>query len=153
LLAGVPGDLSSVAVSIGGVSGELHDCLIDRFSRVVTLDPRADSLELHPARFDVAVAIDCLAAGDPLRLLDATRRSLVEGGIVLATLPAMPESDAPFEMCLGDDRALTGEIRFHEVELQYLLHRVGFQGARMRRISDEWSDERLLFMAVRRANN
>jgi hypothetical protein len=153
LLAGVPGDLSSIAVSLGGVSGELHACLIERFPRVVCLDAVVGALEPHPSRFDVAVAIDCLGGGDTAGLLDATRRSLVEGGIVLATLPAVPQSDTPFDMCLGRDRAVLGEARFHEVELQYLLYRVGFQGVRIRRVFDEWTDDRLLFMAVRRANN
>jgi hypothetical protein len=107
-------------------------------------------------RLDVTVAIDALA-GSRLAEVDGAlslvHAALVEGGVLVATFPAVPRSNVPFTMRL-DHGAGDGAATFHEVELQYRLQRAGFQGVRVLRLPPG-AERRpsLLCMAVRRSWN
>lgn len=105
-------------------------------------------------RYDAAVAIDswCEAGRADLDLvLRSTWCGLTEGGIVLVSVPARRDRRRPFTMALG---AADGDEpgRYHELELQYLMSRAGYQGVRIRELG-EGVDRALVAMAVRRALN
>ena len=120
---------------------------------------RRDLRDLKPFRgaLDVAVAVDSILGprnSDIDRIFEQVHRSLVEGGVFLATFPAVSRNTGPYPMQLGDSDDVLAPHQFHEIELQYRLRRVGFQGVRMRRFDpDDERPESLLCMAVRRANN
>ncbi|HXV77071.1 MAG TPA: class I SAM-dependent methyltransferase [Candidatus Polarisedimenticolaceae bacterium] len=149
------------------------------FARVVAIDRRAGEhdpagdepnveyrrrapfdLEATDRGFDVALVIASLDQDDLAeidRRLSAIHASLAEGGLMIASVPAAPRGPAAREMRLAG-RADGPPRAFHEVELQYRLRRAGFRGVRVRRFGDEDASidqprERLLSVAVRRANN
>ena len=106
-------------------------------------------------RFHAAVALDPwrhATRGDTDHVLRALWCGLAEGGILVVTVPARRAERHAFEMLLspgaGDD-----PCAFHEIELQYLLRRAGYQGIRMRGLTDDAGGRLLAAMAVRRANN
>ena len=145
----------SFGISHCGVGAQLP-FLAAHFGRVVTFR-RRDLRDLTPFRgsFDVALAIDSILGSLPQdvdRILRQIHNSLVEGGVLLSTFPAVHPIGPPFRMRLGAEAA--GIERFHEIELQYRMQRVGFQGIRVRRF--EARDDRpatLFCIAARRANN
>jgi hypothetical protein len=107
--------------------------------------------------FDVAVSLEAILGPTVAQIDEALERvwsALAEGGVFLATFPAVSCIGGPFEMPL---RAGADSVRtrgFHEVELQYRLQRAGFQGIRIRRFSaGRGQSGTILCMAVRRANN
>ena len=120
---------------------------------------RRDLRDLTPFRnrFHVAVALDSIVGpgtADVDRILGQVRRSLVEGGILLATFPAAPRTGKPVLMKLRNDRPTTEPLTFQELELQYRLRQAGFQGIRIRRFPDRSGEPAcLLALAVRRACN
>jgi hypothetical protein len=139
---------------------------VDRDADVLHFERRHPMLESGSARctleelgrlrvrLDVTVAIDALASPGAICVdasLGRIHATLAEGGLFVATFPALAPSETPFPMQLGS-RAHDGERAFHEVELQYRLQRAGFQGIRLRRVG-AGERSRILCMAVRRAWN
>jgi len=174
----IPGRRRKTAGDIGCGLGTMLPFLSAHFARVVAVEPRTTtlaeareasdglSIEFRQRRLDdlnslrgrlhVAVAVDSIgghAQGIDI-VLAQIHDCLVEGGVVLATLPGVRRGGPPYAMSLVDtgERA-TGEL--HEVELQYRLRQAGFQGLRIRRFAgdDDEAHDTLLFMAARRANN
>jgi len=116
------------------------------FGRVVTVDVDGD--DALPADADVVLALDALPAVGLAARLARVHGALAEGGVLIATLPARVGATRPFKLGGEPARGL------HEVELQWLLRRTGYQGLRLRRIPAEPPEPtRLLCMAVRRALN
>jgi trans-aconitate methyltransferase len=116
---------------------------------------RRDLRDLTPFRnrFHVAVAAQSItgpSTSDVDRILSQVWNSLVEGGVLIATLPAGTGSDRPVTLVVADPDRPRGP--FHEVELQYRIRRAGFQGVRIRRI-DIPAGPMLLVLAVRRGLN
>jgi SAM-dependent methyltransferase len=120
---------------------------------------RRDLRDLKPFRrsLDVAIAVDSILGprdSDIDRIFEQVHRSLVEGGVFLATFPAVSRDTGPYPMRLGESEDVRAPHHFHEIELQYRLRRAGFQGVRVRRFDPDGDrPESLLCMAVRRANN
>jgi len=154
-----------------GMSPLVHDrALVDAFGRTIVIvdaaptDPRgtatpADAFDLAPlrGRVDVLVADGTLARADLAeldRVLDQALRCLNDGGLLAATFPAAPRVGVARELRLRSG-ATDKDAALHELELQYRLRRAGFHGVRMVRVeaADESEPERLLCLAVRRANN
>jgi len=106
-------------------------------------------------RFHAAVALDVWRSATRAEI-DAVLRSvwcgLAEGGIVLITAPARGETRCPFDMFLGAAGSDEDPGRYHEIELQYLLRRAGFQGVRIRELRAV-AGRTLVAMAVRRGLN
>jgi cyclopropane fatty-acyl-phospholipid synthase-like methyltransferase len=106
---------------------------------------------------DVVVAMDVprLLQGAPIdAFIEGLHGCLVEGGILLMSVPAAKRMGGPVELHLGKRPGDHKRTCYHEVELQYRIRRAGFQGLRIRRF--EAADDRtgtLLCMAVRRAIN
>ena len=92
------------------------------------------------------LAVDTIEPSRLRELLPVIHASLVEGGVLVATLTARPTDGKPCEM-IGPPSA----DGVHEVELQYRLRRAGFQGLRLRRFRGD--QPTVLCMAVRRALN
>ncbi len=116
---------------------------------------RRDLSDLTPFRscFHVAVAARSIAGSstsDVDRILSQIWGSLVEGGVLMATLPAGMERDRPVSLAVAAPHRPRGP--FHEMELQFRLLRVGFQGVRIRRLEDP-DGSMLLALAVRRGLN
>lgn len=108
-------------------------------------------------RFDVVLALDSILGprlADFDHLLVQLYGSLREGGLLVASFPAVPRGEvAPRPFRLEGSREPSGEmLRHHEAELQYRLTRAGFQGIRLRRFVASESDT-LLAVATRRALN
>jgi SAM-dependent methyltransferase len=179
ILFRVPGRETKTVADLGcGLSQQLP-FLATHFKRVVAVDHapaclarardgaedidveirRRDLRDLEPprGRVHVVVALDSIPGRCPDevdRIFLEVHRSLVEGGLFLSTFPAVPRSAGPYEMRLGETDDATTPHGFHEIELQYRLRRVGFQGVRMRRfLADESGSETLFCRTVRRANN
>ena len=126
--------------------------LSSRFGEVHELD----SLEGCELRVDAVVAIDSIRGPrltDFDRTLVTIRRSLVEGGLLLATFPAAPKETIARAMLLDGGDGTPLPPVFHEVELQYRLQRAGLRGAAIRRAADRDDREMLVCRAVRRADN
>lgn len=116
---------------------------------------RRDLKDLTPFRnrFHVAVAAESItgpSTSDVDQVLSQIWNSLVEGGVLVATLPAAVDSVVPVTLASADPHRPRGP--FHEVELQYRLRRACFQGVRIRRIENE-TGSMLLALAVRRGLN
>jgi hypothetical protein len=113
---------------------------------------RLEDLGRLRVRVDVALALEA-SFPDVDGTLSLVHGALVEGGVLVATFPALARTGPPFSMRLGD-AVPGGEPRFHEVELQYRLQRAGYQGVRLRRLQDRSRrGPSLLCMAVRRSWN
>ncbi len=116
---------------------------------------RRDLKDLTPFRnsFHVAVAVQSItgpSTADVDQVLSQIWSSLVEGGLLMATLPAGVPGRRPVTLAVADPARPRGP--FHEVELQFRLRRAGFQGVRIRRV--EGPDRPvLLALAVRRGFN
>ena len=116
-----------------------------------------DDLDPLRGRIDVLLADGTLARDDPARLDEALGHALgcrTEGGLLAATVPAVPRADAAREVRLRVG-ATASDPALHEVELQYRMRRAGFRGVRILRLeATAGADpDRLLCLAVRRANN
>jgi len=179
ILLRIPGRAGKTVADLGCGLGSHLPFLASCFERVIAVDyaPRSlcrardamagagvefrrrDLRDLKPllGRLDVAVAIDSILgprSSDVDRILDQVHRCLVEGGIFLSTFPAVSRRAGPYELRLGESEDVLQPHRFHEIELQYRLRRVGFRGVRFRRFNGTPErEESLLCMAVRRANN
>lgn len=106
-------------------------------------------------RFHTAVVLDAWETATRVatdHVLRAVWCGLTEGGVLLVTVPARRPQREAFEMLLSPG-ADTDPGAFHEVELQYLLRRAGFQGVRMRSLVDASGARMIAAMAVRRALN
>ncbi len=111
--------------------------------------------------FHVVLAVDSLARPTPPELdkaLGSVQRSLVEGGLLLATFPAAPRETVACAMRLHGAPSRGRGLMLHEVELQYRLRRAGLRGVRTRRLPSgdgvlARGQQTLLCTAVRRANN
>lgn len=120
---------------------------------------RRDLRDLTPfrARFDVALALESLLGprtGDVDRMLVQVFLSLTEGGLLVASFPAVElrQRDCPLAL-VHSEPAAWGE-GFHEVGLQYRLRRAGFRGLRLQRFKGEEDEpDAILCVAARRANN
>jgi SAM-dependent methyltransferase len=179
LLRRVPGRRLMTVADLGCGSGRLLPFLGRHFGRVIAVDyaPRSlafarrvsagqdvtfrrrDLRDLAPFRnsLDVAVAVRSIVGPRPEdvdRILGEIRRSLVEGGLLAAIVPASRRGIAKVPLRLAGDSAGPEILGFHEVELQYRLRRAGFRGVRIRRFEDA-GDGRgsLLCTAARRADN
>jgi hypothetical protein len=88
------------------------------------------------------------------RFVEQLHGVLVEGGIVLMSVPAAKRIGGPVEFYLGRRKKRITRECYHEVEFQYRLRRAGFQGVRIQRfdVTDEYPGT-LLCMAVRRTLN
>ncbi|MCP3978564.1 MAG: class I SAM-dependent methyltransferase [bacterium] len=117
---------------------------------------RLDDLRAWTSSFDVVLAVDTIPvcrSTTLTRILQQIHGTLVEGGIFLATFDASSRDGSPYTI-LGSKRQSAEPGPLHEVELQYRLRCSGFQGLRLRRLDGKGTGaERLLCMAVRRANN
>lgn len=116
---------------------------------------RRDLTDLAPFRscFHVAVAARSIhgsSTSDVDRILAQVWASLVEGGVLMATLPAATGGDRPVSLAVAHPHRPRGP--FHEMELQFRLLRAGFQGVRIRRI-EEPDGPVLMALAVRRGLN
>ena len=141
------------------VRGALEDPLgglADRFARIVTVNP-APGGQGFPRRFGIAVAFDSITGErglDVVKSVECVHGMLAEGGIFVGTFPARLREERPFTMQLSGRDSPRVTEPFHETELQYLLHRAGFHGLRIRRFpGDVNRPEALLCMGVRRACN
>ena len=98
-----------------------------------------------------------LAAVSGLTTLERIHGSLKEGGLLVASFPAVIANGTQIELRLGETGQSPQSYALHEVDLQYRLFRTGFQGVRIRRFKAEQADdehrESLLCMAIKRANN
>jgi len=151
VLRRLPGRESLTLGDVGGCLGTADPACAGDFGRVVPVEPGSPGA----GSLDVVVALETLeppSVADLDDLLDDLHGRLTEGGLVLFTLPAASCLDGPAEIRLGR-RARTGCPRFHEVELQYRLQRAGFQGIRLRRVTDDAGAARIVAVGVRRANN
>ena len=176
----IPGRQRMTVADLGCGRGELLPFLKSHFRHVVAIDHAAASLarareachgkavtfrrrdlrDLTPFRgaFHVALAVDSILGprlSDVDRILDQIHRSLVEGGILLATFQAAPRGGKPRALPLRDERT---EVRtpliLSEAEVQYHIRRAGFRGVSVRRLAKERGfRDRLLAIATRRANN
>jgi hypothetical protein len=129
-------------------------------SRIGFLETSYGSLTAFPpevdrpdqARADVVLVVrPSDADGRPDDLFSRAHRHLREGGLCLALLPAAARIGGPIRLRL-DGTGPGWHTGIHEVELQYRLAKVGFQGVRIRRMRD-LEGSMLLAMAVRRASN
>lgn len=133
------------------LEGTLPPVITARFGRVLArCEPEAE-------RVDIVAAIDCIDGplrADVDRKLTALHDRLVEGGLLVATVPALDRRTGPYVLRILPAPETGSRPAFHEFELQYRLVRAGFQAARIWRIGryGEASD-RLLCRAVRRAQN
>jgi len=86
--------------------------------------------------------------------LERIHCSLKEGGLLVASFPAVIANGTQIELRLGETGHSPQSYALHEVDLQYRLFRTGFQGIRIRRFkADDEQRESLLCMAIKRANN
>lgn len=119
---------------------------------------RRELNRLEPFRgsFDIVLALGSVPAGRLCELdegFEQLRASLVEGGVLLGSVPAVPRRGHAYRVRLRNDADESLAPPLHEVELHYRLTRARFQGLRIRRLRELDGDEHLLFMAVRRAIN
>jgi SAM-dependent methyltransferase len=175
----LPGRTRMTLADLGCGTGRWLPFLVRHFAQVVAIDyapaslalarrvanghdvvfRRRDLRDLTPFRntFDIALAVDSIVGprhADIDRVLEQVRLSLREGGIFLGTFPAAPREGDPVPLVLGDGPEAPEPIQLHEVELQYRLRRVGFQGVRIERFPfDRPASGVLLATATRRANN
>lgn len=119
----------------------------------VSLLPPVDRPNGSARRYDLVLAARPRPSEGGLDgLLERIHRRLVEGGILILTLPAATTMGGMIELQLDGGRPTCAHA-IHEVELQYRLHRAQFQGERIRRVADEIQGSTLLAMATRRASN
>jgi len=107
---------------------------------------------------DIALALGTIGGGrlcDLDHVLEQIRQSLVEGGLLLGSLGAVPRRSRAYRVRLRNDNDNDEPYSpaLHEIELHYRLTRARFQGLRIRRVRELDGDEQLLFMAARRAIN
>jgi hypothetical protein len=130
-----------------------------RNQRTVVELTRRDLLDVEPLPDGISLVIllDAeldLASACGRQTLERIYSALSEGGLLVATFPAVVADGARIEMPLCDAGRRSPSCALHEVDLQYRLFRTGFQGIRIRRFSaDAQQPEMLLCMAIRRANN
>jgi hypothetical protein len=183
ILSHLPGRLGKTIAHLGSADAAMLQFLASSFAHVIAIHDTSPGLsrtrlacaelgiefrrralgDLGSSgdRFDVLLAVDALARAEVVGLdaiLARTRSSLVEGGLLLATFPAAPHAPVAYEMRLRDTEGRCPSPRLHEIELQYRLRRAGYRGVRIRRLRESGepgaaSQESLLCMAVRRANN
>ena len=179
LLKRIPGRMEMTLADLGCGTGRWLPFLAGHFANVVAIDyapaslalarratrdldvvfRRRDLRDLTPFRnsFDITLAVDSIVGPRPAdldRILEQVWLSLREGGLLLATFPAAPRSGEPVALPLGADREMPAPHRLTEMELQYRLARVGFQGVRIERFPFDRSGAGvLLSQATRRANN
>jgi SAM-dependent methyltransferase len=162
-LSGIPGRQQKTVGDLGCGSGRLLPFLAGAFGQVIAVDfapatlararhacaglpivfRRRDLRDLTPLRhrLDVAVLLDAIGGprvSDVDRVLREVARTLVHGGVLVATFRARPrQGREPVAMPLGDEPAAAGHDglpAFHEAELQYRLPAAGFRGLRVRRL-------------------
>jgi SAM-dependent methyltransferase len=175
----IPDRAQKTIAVLGCGTGTQLPFVADHFGRVIAVDPvrarldrarrhaeglgiefcRHDLTCLRPlyGELDLVLALETpgeTAKPDVDVALREIFRCLVEGGLMLATFPAVPRRSRPYHLPLGPVSLRSRRRRIHEVELQYRVRRQGFQGLRIRRVRRaEGAGEALLCMAVRRANN
>jgi len=174
----IPGRKRMTVADLGGDDGERLGFLADHFGEVVALattsgqsaraltSPERARVRVHrvdptdlgrfASRFDIALAIDVIKPRTQTcdRILPQIYRSLVEGGILMATFPAAPRIGGPVRLRLSSDDPPRERHDIHEVELQYRLRRAGYQGLRMQRLTEPGSGRVILAcVAARRAHN
>jgi SAM-dependent methyltransferase len=179
LLSRVPRRRLMTVADLGCGSGRLLPFLTRQFGKVIAVDfapaslalarrvcvgkdvtfRRRDLRDLAPFRnsLDVAVAV-CSIVGprpeDVDRILAEVRRALVEGGILMAIVPASPAGKELIPLRLAGDPSAPEMLSFHEFELQYRLRRAGLEAVRIRRFEDPGDRQgALLGTAVRRGDN
>jgi len=182
-LAKLPGRKTMTVADLGCGAGDLLPFLAEKFGRVIALDyaprtlararqacrglgvefRRRDLRDLTPLKnsLDVAVAVDSILGPRPAdvdRVLVQIHASLVEGGLLIATFPAVPRVGAPVPVSLegldDPDEGSSRPLAFTEAELQYRLRRAEFRGLRIRRFpSRDGAPDGLVCLAVRRAAN
>lgn len=179
ILEGLPGRKGMTVADLGCGRGTLLPFLAARFRNVVAVDyapaslavarracrqrrvifRRRDLRDLTPFRktFHVAVAVESILGPRPEdvdRMLHEIHGSLVDGGLLLATVPARAAVGGAVPMALGAHARFDGEQHFTETDLQYRLRKAGFAGVRFRRFAGSAArPDMLLAMAVRRGNN
>lgn len=179
ILQRIPGRAHLTVADLGCADGERLPLLGAHFGRVLAVTRTATGvaavrragrehnvectvcdlagLSALTGSIDVALALNVEAVlhDVPLdRFIQQVHDVLVEGGILLMSVPAAKRMGGPVELRLGKVSQPDVRRSFHEVELQYRVHRAGFLGLRIRRFAA--SDDRLgtlLCMAVRRASN
>ena len=179
VLRRVPGRRAMTVADLGCGSGRLLPFLTRQFGKVIAVDyapaslalarrvcvgkrvtfRRRDLRDLSPFRnsLDVAVAVRSIVGPRPEdvdRILAEVHRSLVEGGILAAIVPAAAAGSRVLPLRLAGGPSCPAMLGFHEIELQYRLRRAGFQAARIRRFDDPGGGPgALLCTAARRADN
>jgi SAM-dependent methyltransferase len=175
----VPGRRVMTVADLGCGSGRLLPFLTRQFARVIAVDyapaslalarrvcvgkdvtfRRRDLRDLAPFRnsLDVAVAVRSIVGPRPEdadRILAEIHRSLVEGGLLAAIVPAATAGGKMLPLRLAGDPSCPAMLGFHEIEAQYRLRRAGFQGVRIRRFDElDGGPGALLCTATRRADN
>jgi hypothetical protein len=119
---------------------------------------RRDLQRLEPLRerCDIALALGTIGGRRLCELdnaLQQIRLSLVEGGMLLGSIAAVPRRGHAYRIRLRSESDELYSPELHEVELHYRLTRARFQGLRIRRVCELDGTEQLLFMAARRAIN
>ncbi len=135
------------------VDCEAHAYLLNEFADVSLASCAGLGAPRPASRSDAALVVDPGAVQGVDRTLAFAHDGLIEGGILVGSLPATQRRE-PVSLVLGKSPATPISGRIHEVELQYRLRRAGFQGVRIRRfpaVADE--GDTLICMAVRRASN
>lgn len=181
LLQRLPGHRHMTAADLGCGRGAWLPFLVRNFRNVVAVDyapaslsvarrscagagvvfRRRDLRDLTPFRstFHVALALESIVGprtSDVDRVLGQVYQSLVDGGLLVATVPASPRRGGPVRMrlCGRDEVAEGGPLHFAEVDLQYRLRAAGFGGVRLRRFENEGDRAPvLLALAWKRGNN
>jgi len=142
-----------------GVFGAVPDgalvLLAARYERVVGRTCcRPAELRRLAVRLDAAIAHD-LFRGATRAAVDGTlaalHDSLVEGGLLFATFPALASRGRPYALWPRAELPEGGP--YHEIEVQYRVRRAGFRGLRLWRVAEPGSAPRLLALAARRACN
>lgn len=177
LLRRLPGRSRKTVADLGCGRGEWLPFLKRHFREVVAVDyapatlaaarrreaaagvifRRRDLRDLTPFRgtLHVALLLDSLPGPrveDVDRVLAEVHAALVEGGIAVLTVPAAPRRGKARPMRLaGVDGPET--LTFTETDLQYRLRRAGYLGMSLRRFEGGGRGDRLLAVAMRRANN
>ncbi len=179
LVLRLPDRLSKTVAEVGCGVGQRLPFLAAHFGRVIALESHAERLccarrharglgveflrsdfielsSLH-GQLDVALAVESAFEREGVdvdAVLAELYRCLVEGGVLLATFRATPRAGRPYPLRLSCDAAPGHPGPIHEIELQYRLRRLGFQGLRIRRLPcTPGPGESLLCTAVRRAHN
>lgn len=179
LLRHLPGRRRMTVADLGCGKGDWLPFLTRHFAHVVAIDyapatlalarrahgddrvvfRRRDLRDLTPFRgaFHVGLLLDALVGPkveDVDRVLAQVHGCLVEGGLLVATVPAASRRGGPVPMRLAGHGEGPPVPRFNEMDVQYRLRRAGFLGIRILRIVGKpGRPDALVAVAAKRANN